>query len=120
MIHGNLPPAASTNATTEYFDNFFTGKSNVSANVDDAVISYFQSVTGDTTSGVTLAAAVIYTATQQGIDPIALIDEFRKLSPGELNAYLTMFMNINRVGTSLLGLSNSPQTSKYVTRAILA
>ena len=37
----------------------------------------------------------------------------------ELDAYLTMFLNINRVGTSLLGLSNSPQTSPYVTRAIL-
>lgn len=37
----------------------------------------------------------------------------------ELDAYLTMFLNLNRVGTSLLGLSNSPQTSKYVSRAIL-
>jgi hypothetical protein len=38
----------------------------------------------------------------------------------EINTYLTMFLNLNRSGTSLLGLSNSPLTSKYVTRTILA
>ena len=38
----------------------------------------------------------------------------------ELDAYLTMLLNLNRVGTSLLGLSNSPQVSPYVQRAILA
>jgi len=48
-----------------------------------------------------------------------LIDEFRKLKPNELNAYLTMFLNFNRASTSLLGLSNSPQTNKYIQRAIL-
>jgi hypothetical protein len=37
----------------------------------------------------------------------------------ELNAYLTMLLNLNRVNTSLLGISNSPQTNKYIARAIL-
>lgn len=37
----------------------------------------------------------------------------------EINAYLTMFLNLNRVNTSLLGITNQPQTSKYVSRAIL-
>lgn len=36
-----------------------------------------------------------------------------------LNAYLTMFLNLNRANTSLLGISNSPQTNKYITRTIL-
>jgi hypothetical protein len=40
-------------------------------------------------------------------------------SISEVDAFLTMFLNFNRVGTSLLGLSNSPQTSKYIQRAIL-
>jgi hypothetical protein len=62
---------------------------------------------------------VLYTALSQGLDPMLLIDEFRQLSPGELNAYLTMFLNINRASTSLLGISNQPQTNKYIARAIL-
>lgn len=115
----NLPSQASQNVTTKFFNNYFTDIQNVSQNVNDAVVGYFQSLTGDKTSGNTLAAAVIYTATQQGIDPMSLIDEFRSLRPNELNAYLTMFLNFNRVNTSLLGLSNSPQTNKYIRRSIL-
>jgi hypothetical protein len=120
MNYGNLPPISNTNNTTDFFNSFFTQSGSNSENVNDAIIGYFQSVTGNKESGITLAASVLTTAYNQGISPMELIDEFRKLNPGELNAYLTMFLNINRVGTSLLGLSNSPQTSKYIIRAILA
>ena len=119
MIYGNLPPITDINNSTTLFDSFFTQTTGTSEDINDSVIGYFQSVTGDKDSGITLAAAVLFTAQQQGIQPMTLIDEFRRLKPGELNAYLTMFLNINRVGTSLLGLSNQPQTSKYVTRAVL-
>jgi hypothetical protein len=119
MIYGNLPPSITTNNTTDFFNSFFTQSGTFSENVNDAVVGYFQEVTGDKDAGITLAAAVLYTAQTQGVNPMELLDEFRKLSPGELNAYLTMFLNINRNGTSLLGLSNSPQTSKYITRAVL-
>ena len=119
MIYGNLPPASATNTTPDYFNNFFTQSYSTGDNTNEAVIGYFQSVTGDRKSGITLASAVLYTAHTQGINIMELVDEFRKLTPGELNAYLTMFLNINRANTSLLGLSNSPQTSKYITRAVL-
>ena len=117
--NGNLPPSTNTNPTTDYFNNFFKNGLTISQNVDDTIVGYFQTITGDRDSGITLASSVIYTAQTQGIDPMALIDEFRKLSKNELNAYLTMFLNINRVSTSLLGISNSPQTNKYIVRAIL-
>lgn len=118
-INGNLPPSTNTNSTTDYFNNFFNSNYTISQNVDDTIIGYFQTITGDRESGITLASAVLYTAQTQGIDPMVIIDEFRKLKPNELTAYLTMFLNLNRVSTSLLGLSNSPQTNKYITRAIL-
>lgn len=118
MNNGNLP-ASNTNATTDYFNNFFKTGLTTTQNIDDAVIGYFQSITGSKESGTTLASSVIYTALSQGIDPMQLIDEFKKLDKNELNAYLTMFLNINRAGTSLLGISNSPTTNKYVARAIL-
>ena len=117
---GNLPPTANMNSTTDYFNNFFKPGFTISQNVDDTVIGYFQTITGDRDSGITLASTVIYTAQSQGLDPMAIIDEFRKLKPNELNAYLTMFLNLNRANTSLLGLSNSPQLNKYIARSILA
>lgn len=120
-INGNLPPSTiANNSTTTYFNNFFNSNYTISQNVDDTIIGYFQTITGDRDSGIALASSVIYTAQTQGIDPMTIIDEFRKLKSNELNAYLTMFLNLNRVSTSLLGLSNSPQLNKYIARAILA
>jgi hypothetical protein len=62
-----------------------------------------------------------YTTRSQGnTDPNAMPGpSARPNNLNELGAYLTMFLNLNRVGTSLLGISNSPQTNKYISRAIL-
>lgn len=119
MVNGNLPPSDNTNKTTEYFNNFFKSDLTTSQNVDDALVGYFQTVTGDKDSGRTLAATVLYTALSQGIDPMSIVDEFRSMRPNELNAYLTVFLNINRANTSLLGIGNTPQVSKYILRSIL-
>lgn len=232
VVPGNLPTdVGQPQSTTTFFNNYYTQTPSVSAATNDTVVAYFQSITGDVDAGKTLAAAVIYTATQQNLDPVGLVEELKKLSdknlanlpvitpltetviteynnyqdvlenlnnypegqlfylpeldifykstngtivspegyqaqkqapqgqtviynfsfvsytagkysqrtsataddkyakPGpsvvynsisEVNAYLTMFLNLNRSGTSLLGLSNSPLTSKYITRTILA
>lgn len=245
-IPGNLPVNPDqTQSTTDFFNNYYTQSLGVSSATNDTVVSYFQSITGDADAGRTLAGAVLYTAVQQNIDPISIVQELKKISdknkidvpvitpltetvitqyetyqaivadkgnynegqlfyiieldvfyklingniasasgyqadrivlqdgtvvynfssisytsgkyaqrtsanavdtdvynngtwsssgtqyakPGpsvaynsisEINAYLTMFLNLNRSGTSLLGLSNSPLTSKYITRTILA
>lgn len=170
-INGNLPGQNTGNpSTTNYFNNFYNNPTSTSPMINDAVIAYFQNITGNAETGKNLAASVIFTALQQGIDPMSVIDQLNLLSkknsanaptyypgttnqyaqdtdeynpqtgtwsssgknyakPGpsapytqisELDAYLTMFLNLNRVGTSLLGLSNSPHVSPYIQRAILA
>jgi hypothetical protein len=241
MAAGNLPPRTDREPTAEYFNNFFEKDYFTSQNVDDAVLGYFQTITGETTSARVLASTVLMTSLSQGIDPMSIIDELRRLSqknrmnapiqnnisgrvdralfnsefnsyttilesldefdvgqlfynptsnafyqkqqntatqqveltsvtgyraeqvatvadaavfdyfmvnpksnqtsytsrvtrtadeyakPGpnsrgnfnEIDAYLTVFLNLNRVGSSLLGISNQPQTNKYVQRAIL-
>jgi hypothetical protein len=204
-ITGNLPTSTTINDnTTQYFNNFFNPGVNVTQNVDDSLVGFFQSITGNKDSGRTLAASVLYTASSQGLDVMSFIDELRSLKKGgriehkeqidsssvnaeyntyqdillnmndfmqgqlfyttqqnvfyklhsdtivavtgykadrvvvskdnviyqyfilsytqeqnELNAYLTLLLNLNRVNTSLLGLSNSPQLNKYIARAIL-
>lgn len=170
-INGNLPnQQLNTGSTPDYFNNFYEPKTNTSPMINDAVVAYFQKITGNAETGKNLASAVIFTALQQNMDPMEIIDQLSTLSkknqaakpeyisgqtdpfaqdtskfnaetntwetgsknyakPGpsasynqisELDAYLTMFLNLNRVGTSLLGLSNSPRTSPYIQRAILA
>lgn len=207
--NGNLPLKENTDSTSNYFNNYFNTQFTTSPDINDVITGYFQKVTGDADAGRTLASTVIYTALSNGIEPMSLIDEFRKLKTGqvveiktpmdqnlfvstytsyddivanasqysngtffyntltntfyqsninqnedvtisqvtnykadrvilgpgqyvynyfeistkkeadELTPYLTVLLNTNRVGTSLLGLSNSPKINKYVQRAIL-
>jgi hypothetical protein len=119
----NAPNYSNNQATSsqQYFNNYFLGPLNISSNQNDAVTAYFQKITnGNRDAAQILASTVIYTARSQGLDPMSILQQFQNLSSGELNAYLAMFLNLNRVGTSLIGINNQPVQNKYITRAILA
>ena len=116
---GNLPTTTGTK-TSRYFNNYFVGSTGqVSIGANDAIVSYFETQTGDRESAAVLSRAVIETALQQNLDPMAVLDDFKKLPMGELDAYLALFLNMSRVNTSLLGISNMPRANKYVARTIL-
>jgi len=105
----------------QYFNNYFIQPTLISSNQNDAVTAFFEKQTnGNKQSAAILASTVIYTAMSQGVDPMSIIQQFQALQPGELSLYLAMFLNLNRVGTSLVGVNNSPVQNKYVTRTILA
>ena len=102
-----------------YFNNYFLPAVNVSPNVDTAIISYFEEVSHNRESAKALASAVIFTSREQGVDPMVTLREFTKLPAGELNSYLVMFLNMQRKGTSYLGITNQPSVNKYVNRSII-
>jgi len=102
----------------KYFNNFFAGDFSIGA-ANDAITAYFEKYTGNATSGRSLAAAVIYTARSQNIDPMQVLGDFQKLKPNELNNYLAAFLNFNRVPTSVIGIKTTSTTSPYITRSIL-
>lgn len=103
----------------QYFNNYFNQVITVSPNVDAAILAYFEEVADNKDAAKALASAVIYTSKTQGVDPMATLSEFAQLPKGELNAYLVMFLNLQRKGTSYLGITNQPITNKYVNRSIL-
>lgn len=105
--------------TTNFFNNLNLPAITVGQNIDDAIIGYFEQIAENKEAAKNLAAAVILTSVSQGIDPLDTLNEFKKMDKNQLNGYLTMFLNLNRVGTSYLGISNQPTTNKYVARMIL-
>ena len=112
----NVNPGQDTN---KYFNNYFTPPFDVSVSENDSIVSFFQTITDNQESALALASAVIYTSKLQGIDVMSMLDEFKKYSKSQLDSYLCMFLNLNRVGTSLLGVSNAPLNNPYVNRCIL-
>lgn len=107
------------NQTDFFFNNFFQPAFTVSQNVDDAVIGYFEKITDNKESAKILASAVIYTSLARNIDPMETLTKFSAMGIDELNSYVVMFLNLNRTGTSYLGINNTPKVSKYVQRSIL-
>lgn len=114
----NAVDASSTASTQAYFNNLNLPPISVSQNVDDAIVGYFQQLTETKEAARALAGAVILTAASQGVDPMETLKEFSKMDAGQLNSYTTMFLNLNRVGTSYLGINNSPTAPKYVAHMI--
>ena len=112
-------PLPIPDSTVNYFNNFFGPAFTVSTEVDGVIVSYFEKMTGSTESAKLMAGSVIYTAKAQNLDPMLILQEFINLPKNQLNSYLAYFLNQNRIGTSLLGLSNAPMTNKYLTRTIL-
>jgi hypothetical protein len=115
----NLSPLDPQQSATKYFNNFFVKDLNISSNVNDSIVAFFDQYTGNQGSAKILATSVILTSLAQNINPMSTLAELKKVGTGELNTYLAMFLNLNRVGTSLLGLNNQPITSNYVKRTII-
>ena len=105
--------------TQEFFNNFFTKQYDISPDANDAVVTFFEHITDNKESAQALSAAVIYTCLTEDIDPMSILQEFSGLAQGELDAYLAMFLNLNRIPSSLLGVTNTPVTNKYVARTFL-
>lgn len=111
--------ANSLASTKSFFNNTSLPPISVSQNVDDAIIAYFQQIAENKDAARAMASAVILTSVSQGIDPMETLQQFMKMNREQLSSYVTMFLNLNRVGTSYLGINNSPTVSKYVARTIL-
>lgn len=116
-------PNISTNpisdSTSKYFNNFYSIKFDISANANDAILSFFEQYTDNKITAKNLSAAVVYTALSQNLNPLMVLEEFQKLPKGELNNYLIAFLNISRIPTSVLGVKDSKRTNVYVARTVL-
>ena len=96
-----------------FFNNYFVAPAGITSDKNSAVVAFFERQTnGNKQSAAILASTVIYTAMAQGVDPMSIIQQFQALSPGELSLYLAMFLNLNRVGTSLVGINTQPTQNK--------
>lgn len=101
-----------------YFNNFYSEDFSVGSQ-NDAVVAYFEKYTGSKEAGKNLAAAILYTARAQNVDPMSIVNEFQKMPRGQINNYLAALLNVNRVPTSSIAVRGTARTNNYVTRTIL-
>ena len=117
----NLTPpdtSISLNDSRKYFNNFYSDVFAVGP-ADDAIVAFFETYTQNKKAARNLAAVVLYTAKAQRLDPMAVLSEFQKLPPGNLNNYLAAFLNANRAPTSVIGIKQTTNTNPLVARTVL-
>jgi hypothetical protein len=107
------------NDTDFFFSNYFSPAFTVSQNIDDAVLAFFEKITQNKESAKVLASSVIYISLARDIDPMETLANFSSLNEDQLNSYVTAFLNLNRTGTSYLGINGVPRVGKYVQRMIM-
>ena len=117
QVYSNLP-ASSADATRDLFENMFNQRVAISENEFNAIIGYFQKKTPNKEAANALALAVIQGSVEQNLPPMEILDQFKKLPQDQIDTYLAYFLNLSRYPTSLVGLSNIPTVSKYVSRSI--
>ena len=106
--------------TTAFYNNFFNPSFDVSTNVDNAIVSFFQKMTGNSASAALLAGSIITTCASNNIDPMSMIQELMTLPQGDLTSYVATLLNMGRQTTSLLGMSTgSKPAAGYAARTIL-
>jgi hypothetical protein len=115
----NTPDTSvSENDARRFFNNFYSQPLNVGP-AGDAILGFFEQYVSNQAAAKNLAAAVIYTATAQNLDPMIVLSEFQRVPRGQLTSYLAAFLNSNRSPTSLLGFRSTQTTNQYITRTIL-
>ena len=119
LVNNLNNPNTTQDPSTVWFNNFYVSPFSISQGQNDAFVSFFEKITANKDTAISLAGCVLYTAKAQGLDPMAVMQQFLALPPGQLNAYLVLYLNTNRISTSFLGLSNQPKINKYVQRCIL-
>ncbi len=110
--------SVAVNDARKYFNNFYSQAFEVGP-ADDAIVAFFEQHTQNKQAAKNLAAVVLYTAKAQNLDPMMVLSEFQKLSPGQLNNYLAAFLNTNRAPTSVIGIKRTNNTNPLVSRTVL-
>ena len=112
-------PSSGINQTSKFFSNYFVPDYTVSIGTNDAILSWFEQVTGDRESAELLAQTVINTAQLNNEDPMQVLDQFMKLPMGDLNNLLALYLNNSRVSTSMLGTVNTVVPNSRTNRTVL-
>jgi hypothetical protein len=106
------------NSPNKFFNNLYS--QNLSTGpANDAMVAFFEEHISSKTAANNLAAAVLYTALAQNLNPMQVLLDFRNIPKGQLNIYLAAFLNVNRIPTSILGFKQPQTVNTFVARTVL-
>lgn len=114
-------PITNIESTLEYFGTIYDSPINISQDIVDALYAFFVSRTENEETALALVHTVVVTALGAKINPMAMLDTFKKASSNlKLDVQLATFLNQTRNNTSMLGVKNVPKVNNHISRTILS
>lgn len=119
----NLPNIYTANTQRkdqrDYFENYYNRDVPVDGEKFDAVVAFFESKTQNTGSARALATALLEISKNIDIDPMIVIDDFKKYQDNEsFQAALIGLFNSSRRNTSKLGYAPAKTPAAVVARNV--
>lgn len=116
----NLPKTINDNNTGAFFSGYYQTNLPVNGQQYDAVLTFFlKKTTGNRVAAEALTASIITIAQNRGIDPLSLVDEFKRYNDNEsFKASLVALLNSDRRSTSKLGYTVMPESNPNIVRNI--
>lgn len=104
--------------TVRVFDSFYNFELDVPAQEYDAVNSYFKSVfTSDEAAG-NFTVTLFRVAQSNQVSVLTLLQQLQTTSGNQLTALLAYYLNAERSGSTLLGVSEAAQPNFYAARNV--
>ena len=100
-------PSTNTSNQQSYFDNYYKSQNRISGNHYDAVYTFFLARTNNNKDAAkSLASSLLEVTYQNGIDPMLVLDDFKKYNNSEnLKIAMISLFNNTRRNTSKIGVA---------------
>lgn len=121
MAVNNLPSEKTSRPSEfNYFNAYYKTQAPVDASKFDAVFTFFLARTNNNKDAArSLAASLLEITYSVGIDPMEVLDDFKKYNQNEsFRTALIGLFNSSRRNTSKLGFSTNPTPHPLVTRNV--
>jgi hypothetical protein len=122
MTTNNLPKSQNLGTdqpVRDFFDRYYQGKVEYSANDVDAVLGFFNNRGFDEQASSGIAATLLRQAKLDGVSTFKLLDTLKGLSNLQLSALVTQILNLSRVKSSAIGYKTQPSYDAFEARNIL-
>jgi hypothetical protein len=116
----NTPVVQDAFSSQVFFNGYFTQPIQISTEVYGQIYGFFFTLTNDANAANALTQSVVALTYNNKLDPLAVIEEFRKnANSSNIKTLLISFFNSAKGPTSKLGYKKNNNTSVNVARNLL-
>lgn len=105
--------------TVTIFDEFYSFKLEVDANVYDVVFSFFKSVFTDVDAAKNFSLSLFRISESSGVPVLTLLDEMKGQNAIQLTATIAYYLNDLRSNSTLLGVRSAITPNYFAARNVL-